>query len=145
MPTYVVYAAAPAIPDAARADLAVAITEIHARLTGAPKSFVQTIFRELAAGAHFIGGRPTDPRGVWVHGHIRAGRSPEVRSAIALEISDALQDIAGTPRGHVWVYISELDDSDMIEFGEVLPPPGAELEWIQALPPETRDRLVELN
>lgn len=145
MPTYVVHAAADAFDPAQRDALADAITSVHHRRTGAPRSFVQTIFVDIPAGGHYVGGEPTHPRGVWVYGHIRSGRDTQTRTAIALDIRDALLSLGNVPAEFVWVYLGELPHSDMIEFGSVLPVPGDEAAWIQDLEPEIRDRLRAMD
>src|ERR1700761_5948498 len=145
MPSYTVYAQAGTFDDEQRAAVARSITAVHSEHTGAPRSFVQTIFCPVAPGAHFVGARPTDPRGVWVYGHIRAGRAAEVRTAIAAGIAGALADIAQIPRQFIWVYLNELIHTDMIEFGSVLPVPGDEAAGVKALDPAVRDHLLELG
>ena len=145
MPTYVVHAAAEAFDPAQRDSLAAAITGVHHRRTGAPRSFVQTIFVDIPAGSHYIGGKPTHPRGVWVFGHIRGGRDTQARTGIALDIRDALLSLGNIPSEFVWVYLSELSHSDMVEFGSVLPVPGDEAAWIEGLEPEIRDHLRDLD
>jgi hypothetical protein len=99
----------------------------------------------LAPDTHFIGAEPTDPRGVWVHGHIRSGRSPDVRTAIGEGIRDALEAITQIPRQFIWVYLSELAHTDMIEFGSVLPVPGDEAAWVEGMDPAIRDHLRALG
>lgn len=145
MPTYVVHAASRAFDSAQRDALARAITDIHHQRTGAPRSFVQTMFVDIAAGGHYIGGEPTHPRSVWVYGHIRSGRDTESRTGIALDIRDALLSGGGVPREFVWVYLAELPHTDMVEFSSVLPPPGEEDAWIEGMPPDIRDHLRALG
>jgi phenylpyruvate tautomerase PptA (4-oxalocrotonate tautomerase family) len=145
MPSYTVYAQAGTFDDEQRDAVAGSITAVHSEHTGAPRSFVQTIFLPVEPGAHYVGARPTDPRGVWVYGHIRAGRTAEVRTAIAAGIADAVAGIAQIPRQFIWVYLNELVHTDMIEFGSVLPLPGGEADWVQAMDPAVRDYLLELG
>lgn len=145
MPTYVVHLRDEALSAGQRADLARAITGLHAENTGAPKSFVQTMFVPLLDGGHFIGGEPADARSVWVYGHIRSGRSEQVRTALVEGIRDAVVDAAGIPAECVWVYLNELTHTDMIEFGAVLPAPGGEDAWVRGLPPAVRDHLLSLG
>jgi phenylpyruvate tautomerase PptA (4-oxalocrotonate tautomerase family) len=145
MPSYTVYAAAGALSSAQRAELAESITALHSEHTGAPRSFVQTIFLTVPADAYFIGAEPADPRCVWVYGHIRQGRAETVRTAMAEDMATAVQRVAGVPRQFVWVYLNELARTDMIEFGSVLPVPGQEATWIEAMDPEIRDYLRALG
>lgn len=98
MPSYTVYSAEESLTDRQRAALSQAITTLHTAHTGAPWSFVQTIFLPVAPGAHIIGARPADPRCIWVYGHIRSGRMPAVRTALAGGIAAAAEQVAGIPR-----------------------------------------------
>jgi hypothetical protein len=50
----------------------------------------------------------------------------------------AVAKAAGLPANHVWIYISDLIPRQMVEFGNVLPEPGDEGEWTEALPPADR-------
>jgi hypothetical protein len=38
------------------------------------------------------------------------------------------------PETSVWVYLCNLEPTDMVEFGHVLPSPGEEQAWFDALP-----------
>jgi phenylpyruvate tautomerase PptA (4-oxalocrotonate tautomerase family) len=145
MPTYTIYARAETFTGGQRDALARAVTAAHSEHTGAPRSFVQTIFRPVEPGTHYIGAEPADPRGVWVYGHIRRGRSPEVRTALAEGIRDALEAIAQVPPQFIWVYLNELAHTDMIEFGSVLPVPGEEAAWVEGMDPALRDQLRALG
>jgi phenylpyruvate tautomerase PptA (4-oxalocrotonate tautomerase family) len=145
MPSYTVYTRPETFTGSQRAALARSITTVHSEHTGAPRSFVQTIFLPVEPDAHFVGAEPADPRGVWVYGHIRRGRPAEVRTAIAVGIRDALEAIAQIPRQFIWVYLNELAHTDMIEFGSVLPVPGDEAAWVQGLDPAIRDYLLSLS
>jgi phenylpyruvate tautomerase PptA (4-oxalocrotonate tautomerase family) len=142
MPTYLCYAQHGALTPAQRSDIADRVTEIHSEVTGAPRFFVQVLFHELGEGGHFIGGRPADPRTVWVHGHIRAGRSDEAKNRLLLGIRDHVVAVADVPEHTVWVYLSDLAPTDMVEFGQVLPAPGKEQAWLDALPRDLRKQLL---
>lgn len=145
MPTYVCRSRPGVLTDDARAALAGRITAVHATATSAPPSFVQVIFDDLPAGSHHIGGRPADPRSVFVHGHIRTGRAAEVRTSVVRGVRDAVTAVTGLPADVVWVYLSEIPPAQMIEFGRVLPEPGGEQEWTDALPERLRAHLRDLD
>jgi hypothetical protein len=49
-------------------------------------------------------------------------------------MADAVGEAAGVRRTGVWVYIAELPARQMIEYGYVLPEPGDEQVWTDALP-----------
>src|SRR5262249_35621477 len=144
MPTYVCSAGRGRVSVEQRQRIAAGITLIHSECTGAPPAFVQTIFQDIEAGSHYIGsGDASDT--VWVYGHIRDGREAAVRSKILTRISDLLANVLGIDPALTWVYINPLANTDMVEFGRILPPPGAETRWIEDMPTGLRDHLVELN
>jgi phenylpyruvate tautomerase PptA (4-oxalocrotonate tautomerase family) len=145
MPTYACYALRGLLTEERRSALAERFATSHGRETGAPRSFVQSLFMELDEGARFIGGRRADLRGVFVHGHIRDGRTVEVRERLALSLRDDVVAVTGTPGDLVWVYLSEIPAGQMIEFGRPLPPTGREAEWMAELPSDLRDHLSRLD
>jgi phenylpyruvate tautomerase PptA (4-oxalocrotonate tautomerase family) len=141
MPTYVCYARAGTLTAEQREKVARGITTAHSEATGAPTSFTQVVFQELGDGEHFIGGQPASPGTVWVHGNIRAGRAEAMKDRLLTAVCDLVGEVAGQPSEQVWVYLSELVPSQMIEFGQVLPPHGQEENWLQGLSPSLRKRL----
>jgi phenylpyruvate tautomerase PptA (4-oxalocrotonate tautomerase family) len=144
VPNYAIHLRTESSTGTARADLARRISDVHARATDAPPSFVQVIVQPIT-GEHFIGGEPVDPRSVFVHGHIRAGRTAERKAALVAGLRDAVVEALGVPGGLVWVYVSELPAAQMVEFGHVLPAPGEEAQWQASLPDDVRDRMARLD
>lgn len=45
----------------------------------------------------------------------------------------------------VWVYISDIPAQGVLEFGNVLPEPGQEAEWLASLPTTLREKLTKLS
>jgi hypothetical protein len=45
----------------------------------------------------------------------------------------------------VWVYLCNVAPDDMVEYGHVLPLPGQEQAWLEALPPELQRYLTSLG
>jgi phenylpyruvate tautomerase PptA (4-oxalocrotonate tautomerase family) len=123
-------------------EIARRITTHHSRMTGAPTSFVQVVFRRFEAAGHYIGGRPADPRSVWVYGLIRAGRTDDVKNRLLIGIRDHVRAVAGVSEDLIWVYLTELAPTDMVEFGQVLPAAGQEQAWLDALPADLREKLM---
>jgi phenylpyruvate tautomerase PptA (4-oxalocrotonate tautomerase family) len=144
VPTYVCLAGSGQISAGQRQRIAAGITLIHSECTGAPPAFVQCIFQELDAASHYIAGEAA-PESVWVYGHIRDGRDEEVRARIVIRISELLVDILQIDPSLTWAYINTLANTDMVEFGHTLPLPGAEQQWIEQMPADLRDHLLELN
>jgi phenylpyruvate tautomerase PptA (4-oxalocrotonate tautomerase family) len=70
-----------------KADIAAAVTGVHTSVTGAPESYVNVSFTEVASGSLFVAGEPV------VSGHmvelIRTGRTPEVRRKLINELAEA--------------------------------------------------------
>jgi hypothetical protein len=56
-------------------------------------------------------------------------------------IADDVCAIAGAPRENVWVYISDIPGTSVMEFGHILPPPGEETAWFARLPPDLQEKL----
>jgi phenylpyruvate tautomerase PptA (4-oxalocrotonate tautomerase family) len=141
LPTYICFAQPDTISPEQREDLAGAITDAHSRATGAPVSFTQVIFRDLAPDGHFIGGRAAAPTSLRVHGSIRDGRPSSIKAELLTSLRDLIERITGVDRENIWVYVSELPAPQMVEFGEVLPASGDEDRWMAELPTDLRDRL----
>lgn len=138
MPTYVCTAIAGQLSPAHKADIAAAITRIHHEVTGAPAHFAQVVFREAVSGDIFIGGAPLRHQHLFVHGHIRDGRSAVDKSALIGELTRVLPGLAGIAHTGIWIYLAELPARQMVEFGHVLPAAGDEAAWSQSLPAEDR-------
>lgn len=141
MPTYVVRAASGLLADSSKAELAGLITRVHADVTGDRPSFVQVIFRQIAPGDCWIGGKPLAAAHCFIQGHIREGWSAVVRAELINGILPPACEALGLPRYSVWMYLSELPPRAMSEFGHILPKPGDEAAWFEALPEEDRRRL----
>ena len=56
-----------------------------------------------------------------------------------------MSKIAEVPTSDVWVYLNNLEAYDMAEFGQILPEPGKEQEWFEALSPELQKELLKLS
>ena len=139
MPIYQCDAAPGVLTDKIKSALAQEITRIHVEATHAPRSFVHVIFRELPAGTHFKAGEE-DTKFSFVNGNIRSGRALDVRQQILREISDSWSRLTGQPAGHLMISLSQLDASDVMEAGLILPEPGQEMAWFE----QHRDQLGEL-
>ena len=131
-------------PDQRRA-IAAAITRVHHTVTGAPAYYAQVIFHEVPAGQWFIGGVPLVGDTLYVHGHIRNGRSVDDKDRLITGLIPAVAEAAGAPRREVWVYLTDWPPRQMAEFGHVLPEAGQEAAWREALPPEDRDHLDRIG
>jgi phenylpyruvate tautomerase PptA (4-oxalocrotonate tautomerase family) len=127
-----------------KAQIAVAISRRHSEATGAPSFFVQVIVEESESAKRYLGGEPTDDH-IWIRGDIRAGRSEEVRGQLMLNIMRDVSAIASVREEAIWVYLCNLEPTDMVEYGHVLPQPGKEQDWLENLPPSLQTYLKALG
>jgi phenylpyruvate tautomerase PptA (4-oxalocrotonate tautomerase family) len=86
---------------------------------------------------------PAPHNGVFVYGHIRAGRASAAKNDILIGIRDLLMRVLEVPESVVWVYLNDLAHTDMVEFGHVLPEPLGEQAWVDELPADVRDELAK--
>ncbi|MBB3011282.1 MULTISPECIES: tautomerase family protein [Cupriavidus] len=145
MPTYIVSAAAGLLSLDAKQAIAEAITVSHNKVTGANMFFAQVIFQDVPQGNHFMGGRPLRHDHIFVHGHVRSGRTREQKADLLNRIVDGICQVTDVPKVNVWGYISELPPSHMIEYGEILPEPGEEAQWMESLAPEVRNFMANIE
>jgi phenylpyruvate tautomerase PptA (4-oxalocrotonate tautomerase family) len=102
-----------------KAEVAAAVTKVHAEVTGAPSAYVHCSFVEVPPGSIFVAGEAvTGPRMV---GIIRSGRSAEVRGRLLHELADAWCEITGTRKNDVAIFLQEVPGANVLEDGAVLP------------------------
>jgi phenylpyruvate tautomerase PptA (4-oxalocrotonate tautomerase family) len=144
MPTYVCSVPAGSFNNDQKKASADAISRNHSQVTGAPPFFVQVEFEEKQPNDRFLGGEMTGGH-VWIRGDIRAGRTKEQRKTLMRQIMEDVSRITAVSKGSIWVYLCNLEPTDMIEYGNVLPEPGEEKEWFEALPQTLQDYLKSLG
>ena len=142
MPTYTVTSANVSLTATQESEIAAGITEAHHQNTGAPGFFAQVMFVTLPERRHYIGGKLNATPHLYVHGLIRAGRSAAAKSSLIRQIAAKLQEIAGVGAEDIWVYVQDIPPEQMIEFGRVLPEPGAEEQWRKGLSQQKRQQLA---
>ena len=145
MPTYICRAPETSLSAGVKLQLAEAITRTHTRVTGGAAALTQVLFRGVSQGDCFVGGKELHGPHCFIQGHIRAGRSAVERAALIRELLPCVSDILGVPRYAVWVYLSELPSRAMAEYGHMLPEPGDEEAWLEALPDEDRRRFRSID
>jgi phenylpyruvate tautomerase PptA (4-oxalocrotonate tautomerase family) len=145
MPTYTVTTAANRLTPRQKTRIAQDVTRIHKAVTGAPAFFVQVLFLDIDPANHFIGGKPLQHDLLFLHGHIRASRTPEQKQDLLVQLVVALAEAAAAPKNAIWVYLRELPHNQMAEFGHTLPQPGSEADWFQDLPPEDRGLMERIG
>jgi phenylpyruvate tautomerase PptA (4-oxalocrotonate tautomerase family) len=144
MPTYVVTAPAGRLDPDQKALLARRITDIHCQRTGAPAYFAQVLFTDVPAGNYFLGGKPLMDDNIFVHGQIRAGRGPEIKEPLILDLMRATAEIAHAHESHVQVYIVDVPARQIAEWGQLLPLPGEEAAWDASVPAAVKARMSQL-
>ena len=108
-----------------RVQIAHEFTDVHCRITSAPRKFVHVLFSETPAGED--NGYPAP---IYIDGGNRAGRPPETKAAILEGLKEALAQIGNLPRDLIDGKISEGPASWSMEDGKILPEPGQEgAEW----------------
>lgn len=145
MPTYICTANEGLLTAEHKRAIAQIVTEAHGEITGAPAFFAQVQFQTVPAGDFFLGGVPLAHDHIFVHGHIRGGRSAVDRKELITRIVTEIGSAIGVPPFAIWVYISELPASAMAEFGQILPEPGDEAAWIDKLPADDRARMQAIG
>src|SRR6266404_1876645 len=113
MPTYVCVVKAGLLNNQQKHRIAAAITRLHSETTGAPTWLVQVVIDEN-----------------------------EQRQRLMLGIVQAVSEISGVEESAIWVYLCNLAPDDMAEYGHVLPLPGEEQAWFEALSPELQRYLT---
>ncbi|WP_026202112.1 tautomerase family protein [Bradyrhizobium sp. WSM2793] len=143
MPTYMCAVPPNLLSDEQKDRIALAIGRRHSEATGAPLYFAQVVIEENTSARRYLGGKLSDGH-IWIRGDVRAGRSEEVRRALIVSIAQDVGAIAKIPQDSVWVYLCNLEPSDMVEYGRVLPLPGKEQEWFENLPASLQSYLKGL-
>ncbi len=145
MPSYVVTCEEGRLTRSQKSEIAEAVTRAHRDSTGAPYYFVRLTFNEVKLGNYFLGGTLLDGDEIFVHGTIREGRPKDMKDALMASLATDVAIASRMKPNCVWVYLSELPPSQMIEFGRVLPLHGKEAEWSAALPESERVRLESIG
>jgi phenylpyruvate tautomerase PptA (4-oxalocrotonate tautomerase family) len=144
VPTYVCSVPPKSLSDNQKNQIAAAISQRHSEATGAPSFFVQVVIEESDTTRRYLGGELSGAH-IWIRGDIRAGRSEEARGALMLAIMKDVSAIAAVPEASIWVYLCNLEPTDMVEFGHVLPRPGEEQPGFESLPPALQSYLSGLG
>ena len=142
MPTYA-FTTAKELTSEQRAKLDESVTTIHEVEATAPRYFVQAVFYRVEADSMFIGGEVASPDHVWVRADIRSGRTKAQKERMLQRIMQETSEILSISEQDVWVYISDIPAQGVLEFGNVLPEPGGEEQWLASLPSELREKLLQ--
>ena len=76
-------------------------------------------------------------------------QNPKLYKKIKDELIDQLKKLlakeTALDQSSVWVYIVDLEPSQMVEYGEVLPESGQEKAWFDNLPDKLKKKLQSLE
>lgn len=124
MPLYRCTSPSGSLNDAQRAAIALAFTDIHCELTGAPRTFVHVQFHH----------QPAQPSRTpfSLHAGIRAGRDQELTRTLMQRCIAAVAGIAAVSPEQISMRTSATQASWILEGGRVLPEPGEEEAWVSA-------------
>jgi phenylpyruvate tautomerase PptA (4-oxalocrotonate tautomerase family) len=104
--------------------LARAITEVHASVTGAPRSLVHVVYLTTGPGNAFVAGEARP--GTHLQGFIRAGRDAEMTTTLLSKLAAEVSRITGAPGKDVTVALREGPPRLVLEGGQPLPELGQE-------------------
>ena len=102
-----------------KAEVAAAVTAVHAEVTGAPSQYVNWLVRGGAAGEH-LRGRHRGRAGRMV-GLIRQGRSEEVKRKLITALADAWVSVTGEAIEDIALFLHEIPGYQVMENGQLLP------------------------
>ena len=145
MPTYTVTTSNLALTKSKKKSIAQGITNIHSKTTGANTYFAQVMFLETKKNNHFMGGKLVKDEQIYLHGQIRAGRPKEIKDELIDQLKKLLAKETVLDQSSVWVYIVDVEPSQMVEYGEVLPESGQEKAWFDNLPDKLKKKLQSLE
>ena len=69
----------------------------------------------------------------------------KVKNKLILGLRDVLIKKTKLDSSQIWVYIIDLNPSQMIEYGAILPKSGKEKQWFSKLPPNLKKKLLDLE
>ena len=145
MPTYSVTTSNLTLKKEVKKTIAEGITKIHSEVTGANTYFAQVLFNETSKDDHFMGGKLVKDPQIYLNGQIRAGRPKEVKDQLIDKLKKLLANSLKIDLSNVWVYILDLEPSQMVEYGQVLPISGQEKIWFENLPEQLKKKLKSLE
>ncbi|HCF7274953.1 TPA: tautomerase family protein [Pseudomonas aeruginosa] len=141
MPTYIVYHAENAFTAAEKKSLAKNIINAHTSVTGAQRLFGQVMFRELKSEDWYLAGEEIDRPFVFLFAYVRAGRDVESKHELIRELNKVLVEAASVVPERAWVSLSEIPAENLMEYGQILPNPGHESEWLAGLPQAIKEAI----
>jgi phenylpyruvate tautomerase PptA (4-oxalocrotonate tautomerase family) len=139
MPIYQCYSPKGLLTESAKAKIAGEMTSMYCNFTGALPSWVKVLFHELPEGECFAAGKPASQSLILAIN--RYGRDLDTRRAMLRELSQIWTRNSGQPEADLWISVTEIDPTNVLEAGLFIPAPGHEHEWLE----ENREKLAELG
>jgi phenylpyruvate tautomerase PptA (4-oxalocrotonate tautomerase family) len=102
-----------------KAEVAAAVTAVHAQITGAPREYVNCSFTEVPPGSIFAGGSAVE-HGRMV-GIIRQGRSQDVKRKLMTALADVWVSVTAEPIEDIALFVHEVPGCQVMEYGRLLP------------------------
>jgi sugar phosphate permease/phenylpyruvate tautomerase PptA (4-oxalocrotonate tautomerase family) len=127
MPFYHCFSPAGLINSEQKREIAVATTDIHCRLTGAPRHFVHVVHQTYDETDAFSGGTPS--RACLVRGFIRAGRTQDVKEELLRQLSELWTRVSGVSSENLLVSLAENAGTNVMEGGVLLSAPKDDAKW----------------
>ena len=139
MPVYQCYSPKGLLTASAKANIADEMTSMYCNLAGGLPSWVKVLFHEMPEGECFAGGKPATQSLILAIN--RHGRDLELRRAMLRELAQIWTRNSGQPEADLWISVTEIDPTNVLEAGLFIPEPGHESEWFE----ENHSRLAELG
>jgi phenylpyruvate tautomerase PptA (4-oxalocrotonate tautomerase family) len=139
VPVYQCYSSKGLLTKSAKAKIAQEMTSMYCNMTGAPPSWVKVLFHEMPGGECFVAGKPATQSLILAIN--RHGRDLETRRAMLRQLSQIWTRNSGQSEADLWISLTEIDHTNVMEAGSFIPEPGHEDEWFE----ENRSRLAELG
>ena len=110
-----------------RGALAEAITNVHAAVINTPTMAVNVVFTEYEPTAFYTGGRPNSVS--VINGTLRAGHDSAVRGELLTTLSASWCSVTGHQPHQIFLCLNEVDPTNSMESGMMLPSFGEEAVW----------------
>lgn len=122
MPFYQVITKENTLEPTEKSALAKGITDIHCRLTGAPRHFVHVVFSYFNPEDAFTAGEQSPF--TFVRAAHRAGRNVELKRELLTQVADMWQVVLPSSRREdLMITITETGPGNVMEGGVILPEP----------------------
>jgi phenylpyruvate tautomerase PptA (4-oxalocrotonate tautomerase family) len=119
MPLYTLTTQDGALSSDAKAKLAMELTTLHSEYAGVPKNWVHVVFQDYARGSGFTAGEPAGTAALTLL--MRAGRPPEYKRELIQRLWKLFQTATGAPDNQLVIGILEVQASQAMEMGRVMP------------------------